>query len=56
MAIGAGVGRDMGKITVGFVLLIVLLVLGGGVFLALWTPPAPSVPVERVIPHARFDK
>jgi hypothetical protein len=44
----------MGKVTVGFVLLIILLVLGGGVFLAVWTPPAPSTPVERVIPSARF--
>jgi hypothetical protein len=44
----------MGKVTVGFVLLVVLLGLGGGVFLAEWTPPAPSIPVEKVIPHARF--
>jgi hypothetical protein len=46
--------RDMGKLTVGFVLFIVLLVLGGGIFLAVWNPPAPSAPVEKVIPNARF--
>jgi hypothetical protein len=44
----------MGKVTVGFVLLVVLLALGGGLFLAEWTPPAPSVPVEKTIPNARF--
>jgi hypothetical protein len=46
----------MGKVTVGFVLFIVLLVLGGGIFLAEWAPPAPSMPVEKVIPNARFAK
>ena len=46
----------MGKITVGFVLVIALLLLGGGPFLALWNPPAPSAPVEKVLPDARFPK
>ena len=44
----------MGKVTVGFVLLIALLVLGGGIFLAEWTPPVPSAPVSKVIPSDRF--
>ncbi len=44
----------MGKVTVGFVLFIALLALGGGIFLAAWTPPVPSMPVAKVIPNARF--
>lgn len=46
----------MGKLTIAFVAIIALLALGGGVFLALWNPPAPSTPVEKVIPDARFPK
>jgi hypothetical protein len=46
----------MGKVTVVLVIVIALLLLGGGVFLALWNPPAPSSPVEKVIPDARFPK
>jgi hypothetical protein len=39
------------------VLLLVLLVLvGGGVFLATWDIPAPSKTVEKRIPDARFPK
>ncbi|HZU87698.1 MAG TPA: hypothetical protein VE993_00430 [Stellaceae bacterium] len=44
----------MGKVTAGFVLLVVLLVLGGGIFLAEWNPRVPATPVEKVIPNARF--
>ena len=46
----------MGKITIAFVLVIALLLISGGVFLALWNPPAPSTPVEKVLPDARFPK
>jgi hypothetical protein len=46
----------MGKITIGFVLFIALLALGSGIFLAEWTPPAPSAPVAKIIPNARFAK
>jgi len=46
----------MGKITIVFVLVIAVLLIGGGVFLALWNPPAPSTPVEKVLPDARFPK
>jgi hypothetical protein len=46
----------MGKVTVALVIVIALLLLGGGVFLALWNPPAPSAPVEKVLPDARFPK
>jgi len=46
----------MGKITIVFVVVIALLLLGGGIFLALWNPPAPSTPVEKILPDARFPK
>ncbi len=46
----------MGKVTIAFVLVIALLLIGGGVFLALWNPPVPSTPVEKVLPDARFPK
>lgn len=35
------------------VLLIVALV-GGGIFLATWNIPAPSAPIEKVIPNDRL--
>jgi len=46
----------MGKVTAVLVLLIALLLLGFGAFLAFWNPPVPSAPVEKVIPDARFPK
>jgi hypothetical protein len=46
----------MGKLTIGFVLVVVLAALGGAAFLALWNPPPPTVAVERVLPNARFTK
>ena len=46
----------MGKVTIAFVLVIALLLLGGVVFLALWNPPAPSAPIEKILPDARFPK
>ena len=46
----------MGRLTLWLVIIVVLLVLGGAVFLALWNPPAPSTPVEKVLPSERFPK
>ncbi len=46
----------MGKLTIALVVVVVLLALGGAGFLALWNPPAPSAPVEKVLPDARFPK
>lgn len=46
----------MGKLTIWFVAVIVLATLGGAAYLALWSPPAPSVAVEKVLPDARFPK
>jgi hypothetical protein len=46
----------MGKLTVGVIIAVILAVLGGAVYLALWNPPAPSAPVHKVLPDARFPK
>jgi hypothetical protein len=46
----------MGKLTIGFVAIVILAALGGAVFLAFWNPPAPSAPVEKVLPDSRFPK
>jgi len=46
----------MGKVTVTLIIVIALLLLGGAAFLAFWNPPAPSTPVEKVIPDARFPR
>jgi hypothetical protein len=46
----------MGKVTVAFVIVIALLLLGSMAFLALWNPPPPSAPIEKVLPDARFPK
>lgn len=46
----------MGKVTVTLIIVIALLLFGGAAFLALWNPPVPSSPVEKVIPDARFPK
>jgi len=34
--------------------LILLIVVGGGIFLATWDIPPPSTTVERPIPDSRF--
>ncbi|HEX3537233.1 MAG TPA: hypothetical protein VHU15_10740 [Stellaceae bacterium] len=46
----------MGKLTVALIIIVVLAVVAGGLFLAFWDPPAPSKPVEKVLPDARFPK
>jgi hypothetical protein len=38
------------------VLLVVLLIVGGGVFLATWDIPAPVAPIEKDIPNDRFPR
>jgi hypothetical protein len=34
----------------------VLMVVGGGIFLAVWDFPAPTQSVEETLPDARFPK
>ncbi|MGA8755710.1 MAG: hypothetical protein WB611_05165 [Stellaceae bacterium] len=46
----------MSKLTIGVIVVVVLAVLGGALFLALWNPPAPTAPVQKVLPDARFPK
>jgi hypothetical protein len=46
----------MAKFLTGLILALVLLVLGGGLFLAFWNPPAPSAPVVKVLSNDRFPK
>jgi hypothetical protein len=46
----------MGRVTLVLVLVVVLVALGGGVFLATWDFHVPRIPVEKVVPDARFPK
>ena len=46
----------MERFTVFLVIVLVLAAVGGGLFLAYWHFPAPSVPFEKVLPDARFPK
>jgi hypothetical protein len=46
----------MGKLGVTLVVAILIVLLGGALFLSLWNPPPPSRPIEKVLPNARFAK
>jgi hypothetical protein len=46
----------MVKVLLGAALIGVLVLLGGGAFLAFWDIPAPSAKVEKILPDARFPK
>ncbi len=46
----------MRRITIILVGVAVLAVLGGCLYLAYGNFPAPAVPVEKVLPDARFPK
>lgn len=35
---------------------VVLLIVGGGIFLATWNIPAPVTSTEKVLPDARFPR
>ena len=49
--------RDMlSRITVILAVLLGLLLLGGGAFLAAWDIPAPTSTVEKVLPDSRFPR
>lgn len=37
-------------------LIVVLIIVGGGVFLATWDIPAPSRTIEKELPDERFPK
>jgi len=44
----------MSKLARVVILLFVLVIVGAGIFLATWNIPAPSAPVEKVIPNDRL--
>jgi hypothetical protein len=46
----------MARVTLVLVLVVLLVAIGGGLFLALWNFPAPTTQVEKVLPDARFPK
>jgi len=46
----------MKRLSVTLIVLLVLLLAGGGVFLAMWKIPAPVANVEKVIPDDRFPR
>jgi len=45
----------MRRLTTLFLFLVLAGVIGGAVFLATWEIPAPSAPVEIVVPDDRFE-
>ncbi|HEV2335311.1 MAG TPA: hypothetical protein VGS13_07430 [Stellaceae bacterium] len=46
----------MGRLGISLLVVVVLAIFGGCWLLATWDFPAPSVPVEKVLPDARFPK
>jgi len=50
-----GPGR-MNRIALVAVIVVVLALVGGGVFFATWDIPPPSAKVEKVLPNDRFPR
>lgn len=46
----------MKKATLIILILLLAAIGGGGAFLAGWDIPAPTAPVEKVIPNERFQR
>jgi hypothetical protein len=46
----------MNRLLLIFVAVVAVIVIGGGAFLMLWNPPAPTARVEKVLPDARFPR
>ena len=46
----------MAKIGVAIAIVVVLAILGGGLYLAFGNFPVPTTPVQKVLPDARFPK
>ena len=46
----------MTRLSLWLILLILLVLAGGGAYLAFWNIPAPSAVVEITIPDDRFPK
>lgn len=46
----------MSRLPLIFLAVLVLIVAGGGIFLATWDIPAPNARVEKTIPNDRLGK
>jgi len=46
----------MKGLSIVVLLVLILVLVGGGVFLATWEIPAPKAKVEKVIPDERFPR
>jgi hypothetical protein len=46
----------MKKLSSFFLMLIAVVMVGGAVFLSTWDIPAPTAPIEKVLPNDRFQK
>ncbi len=46
----------MGRVTLVLVLVVLLAMVGGGLFLAYWHFDVPRTEVQKVLPDARFPK
>jgi flagellar basal body-associated protein FliL len=46
----------MGKLILIALVVVFVILVGGGAFLAFYDVPAPSSQVEKVLPDARFQK
>ncbi len=46
----------MSRLLLIFLAVLVLIVAGGGIFLATWDIPAPTARVEKTIPNDRLGK
>lgn len=44
------------RLTIFLLFLILLVLAGGAAFLVTWDIPAPTAPVEKVIPNDRFPR
>jgi hypothetical protein len=47
---------DMGRLALIAIAAAILVLIVGGIFLAVWEPSPPQTPVEKQIPDARFQK
>ena len=47
---------SMTRLTIAIFLLLLITVIGGGAFLAMWEIPAPSATVEKTLPDDRFPR
>jgi hypothetical protein len=46
----------MGRLALIAIAAAILVLVAGGIFLAVWEPAPPTTPVEKQIPDARFPR